>query len=388
MSKPRKVIRSKTIYKHKRRGNRKIGRVLLWVAFFLLLLGVGFLFMKGLEKFRANQQAKPASSQVTPSSDPASSEPEPVTVSLDRVFSLSGEEICSLTEEALSARLKEAASQGYTAVTFELKQEDGYLSFLSENAMAAKYQTVRPDAKVLDTLILIAKGAGLKPMASLSALKDAVAPAVQRENSFAFLGNPAINWLDNKKELGGKRWLNPYMENARLYLADLCREVAGRGVEGIFLSNVCFPSPYISKMDTLIYEPERPVILHQLLEEVQAAAGEVPVYRVVPLKELLNQAEGTLGGVVPGYRKLAPSVDLVLCGGLSVETDERGSRLTAHTVVPSAQVAVDSLSVLLRYLQESTGAETVLFPMLTMDAAWETGVTEVLTEAGCAGMVS
>lgn len=113
-------------------------------------------------------------------------------------------------------------------------------------------------------------------------------------------------------ELGGKAWLNPYMEKARLYLSQLAADAAAKGFEQIAVSDVNFPTRNTRNMNTILTEPARTVILGQTLDEMQAAAGDVPIYNWVDMEEqtALSENAGLVDLRAIGYEKNAPEVSL------------------------------------------------------------------------------
>ena len=268
-----------------KKQTHRVRNTVLFVLLVILLVGLGYILSKEWAKrFGPGAQASsepPASmaeSSAPPaSSEPVSSEPEAPRVS-GKGVALSAADAAKTGDE-LAGLLAGYREQGYAFVLLELKAEDGKVLFDSQNEMARSYGAVSAGAAALDSLTRAVREAGLAPVGRISALKDPLAAHVRNGNSYAYNGDPAINWMDNRADLGGKPWLNPYMENARSYISGLCGEAAERGVEAILLTNVNFPTtPYQSNMGLLNETTIRENILLQLMAECRSAAGDVPVY--------------------------------------------------------------------------------------------------------------
>lgn len=283
MAKQKKVIRTKRIYR-KRSGHKRAFGAVLFVLLLVALVGFGYIVMKEWSK-RFGSGTPPSSvvsSDLTslPSSESTSSEvsSEP-SASLGAVHAkLMPAADLTRTGTALTEYMQSLKSAGYDAVYIELKSADGTVTFNTANEMAKQFGAVSETPADLDALISAAKGAGLTPIARISALQDPKAAHVKYGNSFGYENSAEVNWLDDSPANGGKAWLNPYMENARKYIADLCAEASQHGFAGIVLENVTFPLKNTGKMGTLNETTTRDKILAQLVEESQAAAGETPVY--------------------------------------------------------------------------------------------------------------
>lgn len=292
MPRPRKVIRTKRIYK--KRTRPKWFGTFFFILLLLLLVGLGYLVSRewagrfgsaspssAVSSETAGPASEPAVSSETVSSREVSSEPA-VQTSVHAV-TMSFADMLRVGED-LAAYLSEVKSAGYNAVAVDLKTDQGVITYLTANEAAAQFGAVSATPADLDALAAAVKAAGLTPVARISALKDPIAPHVSRGNSYGYQNSSEVNWLDDSVANGGKPWLNPYMENARKYIADLCAEAAGKGFQTILLTNVNFPTKNTTaSMGTLNEFTGREQILAQLVAECQAAAGSVPVYNCYDL---------------------------------------------------------------------------------------------------------
>lgn len=291
LSKERKVIRTKRLYK-KERHTKWIGKA-LFILFLVLLVGLGYIVSREWsENFHFGETgslpevssapslpevSEPPGESSSPVSSEASSQPEPVSLSYHGVIMPVAE--MWRTGDSLAAYFQSLRDAGYDAVCMDLKTEDGRILYNTSVEEARLYRAVAESPVDLDALVKAAKDAGLSPIARISALKDPLAPHVDNENSFGFNNTNEYNWLDDSPANGGKPWLNPYMPKARAYVAAFCAEAAGKGFDAILLSNVNFPTKNTTQqMGTLTASTlSREEILTQLVEECQTAAGTIPV---------------------------------------------------------------------------------------------------------------
>lgn len=318
MAKPRKVVRTKRIYKktHSKLPGR-VARGVLFVLLLVLLVGFGYMMSKAIGGWLSQKPEQ--SSETTQSSVPSESTPEeslPESSEEPEQTAVRGvvmtPDKASLTGTALTDYLNELKAQGYTTVFVTLKDENGDVWYQSDAAEAIRLNTVRADAFDAQALCAEIKKAGLTPAAHITGLRDPKAAHVRNENSFAYANQLTTNWLDSSVELGGKAWLNPYMEKARLYLSQLAADAAAKGFEQIAVSDVNFPTRNTRNMNTILTEPSRTAILGQTLDEMQAAAGDVPVYNWVDMAEqsALSENAGLVDLREIGYEKNAPEVSL------------------------------------------------------------------------------
>lgn len=306
MAKPRKVVRSKYMYKRK---THKVRNTLLFLLLVLLLVGLGYILSREWSlRFgpgAQNTSSDPASS-LPPVSEPASSEPvssEPAVQAALNGYLLPQED-ARKTGDSLKAALQAVKDAGYNAVVVELKTEEGVVTFDSGNALAQEWRAIAETPIALDAFVETARSLELTPVACISALKDPTAH-VRRGNSFGYGGDAGVNWLDGRADQGGKSWLNPYMENTRSYLSGLCGEAAARGFETILLTNVNFPTtPHQEKMGLLNETTTREGILNQLLEECRTAAVGADVCNVYDMARYASE-NAQPAGTLP-----APAIDL------------------------------------------------------------------------------
>lgn len=236
------------------RGRNLIPRILLWVVGSVAVVAVGFFGAKYFSEHPvdATEQSTPSESQVN--SLPADTAPEPNdTPNIGTTPSLSVERVRAFylpfdalkNSDTLTATLTEAAKAGFTGVVFDLKDENGTLCFRSETARAQQVNSFADDALSLDAaeaLFTTIREAGLMPIPRLFAFKDNAAARVLTSARIAHQSDPSWVWYDAAPANGGRAWLNPYADEAQLYIIDLAKELRDAGAAAILLDGVQFPA--------------------------------------------------------------------------------------------------------------------------------------------------
>ncbi len=236
------------------RSRNPLPRILLWVVGAAAVIAVGFFGAKHFSEHPVGTtpDSTPSESQVsslpaeddTPSSDVPDTEPTP-SPSLEQVrafylpFSALG------NRDTLTATLADAAKAGFTGVVFDLKDENGTLYFRSETARAQQVNSFAADAlSAADTTALFTaiREAGLMPIPRLYAFKDNAAARVLASARITHQSDPSWVWYDAAPANGGKAWLNPYADEAHLYIIDLAKELRDAGAAAILLDGVQFPA--------------------------------------------------------------------------------------------------------------------------------------------------
>ena len=254
---PKKIHRRGPSVFHKKQ--HRVLKAVVWVLVAALVVSVGYFTAKYMmENFKPQQDnssslSSPSGGETVPSGgaqttapDSATTAPENAEVSLDgtvRAFYLPVERIGDTA--ALEAALEEAAQAGFNAVLFDLKDENGTLHYRSSTALAQQAQTTAEDAYTLAELqdaLGVMKEHGFAAIPRLFAFKDPEAPFYLASAKITLESLPGMTWLDNKKEKGGKPWLNPYAPDAHAYIIGLAEELAGAGFPAIMLDGVQFPN--------------------------------------------------------------------------------------------------------------------------------------------------
>lgn len=353
MARPQKIIRTKRIYRKKSKA-KKFFKAFLFILLILALVGVGFIVSKEWNKRFGPNAPKTDLSDIISSPEPSESsdlssdieEEAPPTVA-DSEINAFYVDFDSLKANAgnIDGYLKGLKDKGYNAVYVELKTADGLVTFKTENEFVKKYQAVAEGAVDIDSVIAAVKENNMIPIAKITALRDSHSSHVDNDNSFAYLDQLDTNWLDNRFDLGGKSWLNPYMEQARLYIASLSKEASDRGFEMIVLEDVIFPEKNTAKMNPVNPFTTREAILAQVVSEAQTACGDTPVLRGVNAVSEMLKREGDYQSYAESFgEKVAVYVDLesineqkqIVCEKTKVLTDGKYDSATKAEVIAEA----------------------------------------------------
>lgn len=344
MARQRKVIRTKRLYK-KSSGKRK---VLGWIFFILalfILVAFGFIVSEEWSKRFGPNAVKPSSNTSSgvsrPSSDissESSSKPEtPEQASIKSSY-VSAEVLSTIAPDGYKTYFDKIKTDGFNSVVIQLKTDDGKLYYNSQIPYAKSMGMVSENSADINLLAKAIKDAGLKPIAKISALKDATAH-VKNENSYAYGDSLDTNWLDNRVNLGGKSWLNPYMPKAREYVSALAGEISTAGFEVIVLENVMFPGKFTSKMNPINENKPRSQILKQVLDEAQVAAKDAIVVQGFNIEAIANvnaqEYNNDMGSIA--YRGISPVIDIEVINASLAEIKKSG--ISADTDI----IAIKSL---------------------------------------------
>lgn len=290
MPRQRKIVRTKRLYK-KYTVNKRALNMVYSALVIIILIGLGYIVsLEWSKRFGPNAPSSmPHSStlSIVAPSEPISSvesfdsssviEP-PVTMSGMKATTMPPELLNGQNDAAVEAFLEAAKTNGYNAVYVELKTADGKIHYKSTNEMAIKYGSIAEDAVDINWLTAKIKDAALTPIATMRTLRDPAAAHVKYDNSYCYNQNLTTNWLDNSVALGGKAWLNPYMDNTRSYIAALSKEMSDAGFKTILLSDVIFPDKNTRSMGLVNQTKPYAEILAQLVSEVASAAGDAQVF--------------------------------------------------------------------------------------------------------------
>ncbi len=236
------------------RSRHLLPRILLWIVGAIAVIAVGFFGAKHFTEHPVDTtpESTPSESQInslpvdttTESNDTPTSDTKPtVTVEQVRAFYLPFDALKS--RDTLIATLTEAVEAGFTGVVFDLKDANGTLYFRSETERAQQVNAFAADALSADeteALFSTIREAGLMPIPRLYAFMDNAAARVLTNARIAHQSDPSWVWYDANPANGGKAWLNPYADEAHLYIIDLAKELRDEGAAAILLDGVQFPA--------------------------------------------------------------------------------------------------------------------------------------------------
>ena len=322
---PKKIHRRGPSVFHKKR--HPVLKTLLWIVLAALVIAVGFFTAKYMmENFKPDiQDGSSSPEQSITSTSPAGAETTPPattttapnggSVSVDgtvRAFYLPVERLGDLG--ALEAQLKSAATAGFNPVLFDLKDENGALHYQSSTDLAAQAQTIAQDAYTLGELkeaLGVIKENGFAAIPRLFAFKDPEAPFSLPCAKITLESAPGMTWLDNKKEKGGKPWLNPYAPDAHAYIIGLARELSNLGVPAVMLDGVQFPNQTSSAYygTSELTSLSQQAVLEKFVTDLTAAVGSgCRVMQSMPGLSAFGEGTAPFGGnpVTFGAATVAP----------------------------------------------------------------------------------
>jgi len=134
----------------------------------------------------------------------------------------------------LSALMNDITADGYSAVTFDAKRDDGTVGYASSLASVDTFGAVsapssRPEKSIRELL-----SNDILPVARVCCYKDNVVPQQAKDAA-------VMNGKKVYKDSDGNTYLNPDSEMAYNYLRDMIQELSGYGVTVFVLSGCDLP---------------------------------------------------------------------------------------------------------------------------------------------------
>ena len=310
---PKKIRRRgpSVFHKKRHRALKAVG----WVILAALVVAVGYFTARYMmENFKPGggdastvspgggpESSAPGTETTPPTTAPT--EPEDGEVSVDgalRAFYLPVEQLGDLA--ALEEKLDAAAQAGFNAFLFDLKDENGTLHYQSSTALAQQAQTTAEDAYTvarLKEILAAAQEKGFAAIPRLFAFKDPEAPFYLPSAKITLESYPGMTWLDNKKEKGGKPWLNPYAPDAHAYIIGLAEELSAAGFPAIMLDGVQFPdqtsSAYYGTSELTSLSQQ--AVLEKFVADLKEAVGDgCRVMQTMPGLSAFGDGTAPFGG--------------------------------------------------------------------------------------------
>ncbi len=290
------------------RKRHPIGKILLGLVGAAAIVAGGFFGTKYLMEhpIAAGPDSSTPAESVPESSVPNSSSTEPETpnnmgvADAMRGFYLPNTVLHDTA--ALTATLQQAASAGFNSVLFDMKDADGRLYFRSSSEQALQVNSFTEDAfsaEELKALFSSIRQAGLHAVARLNVFNDNAAARALPAARITPQGNPSWVWYDGVPGKGGKAWLNPYTDEARLYVIGLARELRDAGASAVLFDGVQFPSQtsqasYGTSADVNLSRGE---ILTKFITEARSLLGDdCPVLLSCTADSALGEHTQVYGG--------------------------------------------------------------------------------------------
>ena len=172
-------------------------------------------------------------------SSPASSDNNPntpVTPANGTMYMLPDNAAAS--SASLNSALAAAKSTGHTTVVVTLKDNDGM--FLYKSGITGIKDTSVTGTLTAAQICDIITKAGLTPAAKISTVMDKT-NGNSIGGNYNIAGSPNVNWIDAKKENGGKLWLSPFKDNTIKFIGSISEELSTAGFKHIICANTMYP---------------------------------------------------------------------------------------------------------------------------------------------------
>ncbi len=195
--------------------------------------------------------------------------------------------------DALSVAVAAAKQQtpDLTAVVISMKIQGGAILYDTKIPLAEASGAAQ-GILTAEEIVRIVSENGCTAVASCSLLYDNLAPDGDAQTGY--ITESGSRWLDNKKENGGKPWINPFSETAKQYLSALVCEMAEAGFSEIWCNDVMFP-PFrdsdLLYIGESVQNPDRGAALAALLNRLADDAGNVPVLLEIGAEEILDGSD-------------------------------------------------------------------------------------------------
>lgn len=363
------------------RGRRKmfrkrghVGKVLLGILLAAVIVAGGFF---GTKYLMEHPVARPddgssTSGSSTPSlpdsSDDTPSQPDTVDVA-QSVVGLYLPDAALHDLDALGATLAQAKAAGFDSVIFDMKDADGRLYFRSASEQAAQVDAFTETALTAEQLTALfdtIRRAGMNAVPRLFAFCDNAAARALPGARITPQGNPSWVWYDGVPGKGGKAWLNPYADEARLYVIGLARELCEAGATAVLFDGVQFPrqvseASFGTSADANLSRAE---ILTEFITEARTLLGsEHPVLLACSGESALGEKTQVYGG-----NPLTFGADIAVPCFTPAATGEQTLREAVSADVHQCDTRIKVIE----------GDSPLLSPMLTVDGLTAEQLREVV----------
>ena len=303
MGRPYKIKRHKRIYR--RSAGSIVLRVVVIVAAIAVLFGLGWALYAPVSEWIAQRQnpqeeqdltvgaSDPQEQDVQETPVPGESEQEEPSAEAQGVSMTAYLPIETVQDSAsFTAALQAARDAGYDSIMFDLKTDDGTVTYsISYNeATDARVTSQTPvDLNAVAQQIL---DAGLTPAASIYTFHDHLYPLANNDAATWYAGSESL-WVDDDPNNGGHAWLNPFSEAAQSYIQKIVDDACDAGFQMIVLQDVQFPEGY--SLDMIDYFEHAEDDKHAFLQQFVAQMTEYAAAKGVELTALFP-ASSVLGG--------------------------------------------------------------------------------------------
>lgn len=355
------------------RRRRPVLRMLLSLLAAAAVVAGGFFIARWMDRPSEEYPADTSVVTSTPTNtDTPPKEPsptQPTTTNIVNGFWLPHDAL--LNADRLADTIEAAANAGINTLLFDLKDSDGTLYYLFDSQQAAQVDAFAADALTKDQLQSVmdtANAAGLQVIPRMYAFRDNAAARALAGARITHESDPSWVWYDADPSKGGKAWLNPYADEAHLYLINLAKELKGFGVAGILLDGVQFPTnaysaSFGSSANTSMDYSE---ILTTFIDNMQEALGnDCPVLLASTGEAALGVNTDVYGGnpLTFDANQAVPHIDLAAMPS-SVTIGE-------SVITISPKKPADSMEALIHHMAlrlKVAGNTTTVTPWLETDS--------------------
>ena len=235
------------------RGSRRSGGGVILAVFLLLafLAVIGVLVRtflihpepEGNQPFESSSQpelSEQTTQETVPESEPEPSPALPQMPESVRGIYISGPMAGSAAMGGLLSLIDETE---LNAVVIDLKNDDGYLTYLSASGTAAEIGACMPYIQDMPELVAELKSHGIYTIARVVAFKDPVLAKARPELTLHDANGVPIS------ESGVLSWVNPYEKDVWAYLEEIALDAAELGFDEVQFDYVRFPAGSSSQID-------------------------------------------------------------------------------------------------------------------------------------------
>ncbi len=250
----------------------------------------------------SDSEASSTVESSTPDNEPVASQPVMTQPTIEPVRGFTVPLTAVTDTDRLADTLALGANSGFNTVFIDLKDAEGMLYYHFTTPQAKQVNSYAPGALTKDQLtafIATANEAGLRVMVRLYAFQDHLGAKALAGARVSHTTAPDWVWYDNDPANGGKAWLNPYADEAHLYIIGLCEELKAAGTAGVLLDGVQFPphsatAGFGSSDNTAMSHSD---MLTAFVRKVRTALGEGhPVLLAVTGESALGKKTDVYGG--------------------------------------------------------------------------------------------
>lgn len=198
------------------------------------------------------------------------------------------------------------------AVLLDFKDATGHLCTDTPDDTASAIGAATGAQTAADTVARL-RATGYRVILRISCFRDPLA-AAQLPSAAVTEADGTTIWLDDSAQNYGEPWLNPYSVTAVSYLLQVVDAAMAFGADMLWLTEVSFPDGRYAERAFFPGEAEslfsRNAVLHDFIDRVKAAAGDLPVTVEMPAAAAFSGDAARYGGGIFDSAADASAVDL------------------------------------------------------------------------------